>query len=158
MLNIRLAMQPDLELMLQWRGYSEAMQNAIRRIWTELEQGKNQIFLAFAPDNQLIGTVTLYFQHTDPDLANTSSAYVEALEVHQEYRKQGIAQALMRKLEQYAVQEGFTRLTLMVEPDNTPAVQFYQKMGWQTFKNSTFTWNNKEHITYCLEKILSPNA
>jgi ribosomal protein S18 acetylase RimI-like enzyme len=156
--NIRLANWADLELMLTWRGSTIAMHNAITEDFLNLPLGKCQIFLAFSNKNELIGTVQLKRDHPNPDFCDETSAYIQALEVRHEFLRRGIASTIMNFLERHAKQQGIDRLTLMVEPDNAPAVDLYQKLGFHGFKNSFWEWEGKEIPTICLEKHLTKNV
>lgn len=153
--NIRLATWADLELMLAWRGLSISMRDAITQEFLNLQLGICQIFLAFNKENTLIGTVQIKQEHSDPDFCDEKSAYVQALEVRHEFLRLGVASTIMGFLEQYAKKHGIERLTLMVEPDNIPAVALYQKLGFHTFKTSFWVWEDKEFPTICLEKYLT---
>ena len=152
--NIRLANWADLEMMLTWRGSTIDMYNAITEEFLNLQRGTCQIFLAFNKKNKLIGTVQLKHEHFDPELCDEKSAYVQALEVRDDYFRRGVASNIMNFLEQHANQNRIERLTLMVEKDNAPAIALYQKLGFHRFKTASWVWQGKEFPTICLEKHL----
>jgi ribosomal protein S18 acetylase RimI-like enzyme len=156
--NIRLANWADLELMLTWRGSTIAMRDAITEEFLNLQLSICQIFLAFNKKGELIGTIQLKHEHSDPDFCDEKSAYVQALEVRHDYFRRGVASTLMDFLEQHAKQQGIERLTLMVETDNAPAVALYQKLGFHGFKNSFWVWEGKEIPSICLEKHLTKSV
>ncbi len=46
------------------------------------------------------------------------------------YQRRGVAEAMMRFIEGMLGEKGITSLNLSVHTDNSPAVRFYEKMGW----------------------------
>jgi GNAT superfamily N-acetyltransferase len=66
--------------------------------------------------------------------------YLEDLFVKPELRRRGIGQALFRQLAQIACERGCGRFEWSALDWNTPAIQFYQRMGakamseWTVFR------------------------
>lgn len=60
------------------------------------------------------------------------SGLVEDLVVFPEHRGQGIGNALMQGLKDWAEEQGATRLQLLADKTNGPALEFYGQSGWQT--------------------------
>jgi ribosomal protein S18 acetylase RimI-like enzyme len=56
---------------------------------------------------------------------------VEDVIVAAAYRRQGIGCAMLDGLEQWARRRGLRRLQLLADQQNTAAVSFYRKAGWQ---------------------------
>lgn len=81
-------------------------------------------------------------------------ADVEALEVREGHRGQGIGADLMRWVEAEAVRRGFQRLTLMVEPGNAEALRLYERLGFVKFEESLYVWRGKEYPTLCMAKAI----
>jgi ribosomal protein S18 acetylase RimI-like enzyme len=106
----------------------------------------------------LAGTVQLVPNHKEEDLADgKTTAYLEALEVKEDFRKRGLGTWLVTSVERLAADQGFRRLTLMVEPDNEPALSLYQKLGFVFFKDFTEIWRGRPHPLLCMEKALVSN-
>lgn len=143
----------DMAAMLEWRGNSNAMQQAITRDFTMVSTGKNTIFLAML-EQELIGTIQIMREHTDDDMIR-QAVYLEALEVHKDYRQRGIAQKLCQEVEQQTRLEGISRVTVSVEPTNTPSLNLFLKRGFRQFKESSFEWDGKQFPVVCLEKIIN---
>jgi ribosomal protein S18 acetylase RimI-like enzyme len=59
-------------------------------------------------------------------------AYVAAVGVREDHRKQGIAQALVRRAEEIGRRARKTRLVLEADSENEPARSLYTKLGWST--------------------------
>jgi ribosomal protein S18 acetylase RimI-like enzyme len=56
---------------------------------------------------------------------------VDTLVVASEFRGHGIAQMLMDKLQEWAIEKGATSMELTVYEFNESAIAFYQKLGYQ---------------------------
>jgi GNAT superfamily N-acetyltransferase len=58
------------------------------------------------------------------------SGLIEDVVVRESYRGQGIGQMLMNHLVAWAENRGLSRLQLLADWDNRPALDFYRKQGW----------------------------
>ncbi|MDF9392670.1 MULTISPECIES: GNAT family N-acetyltransferase [Methylococcus] len=56
---------------------------------------------------------------------------VEDMVVAQEVRGKGIGQRLLGEIERWAADSGLTRLQLLADRTNEPALAFYDRQGWQ---------------------------
>lgn len=59
------------------------------------------------------------------------SAWIEDVVVRQALRSQGIARSLIRELLAWAQRHGATRMQLLADNANVPALDFYRHTGWQ---------------------------
>jgi ribosomal protein S18 acetylase RimI-like enzyme len=57
---------------------------------------------------------------------------VEDMVVLEEYRKRGIGKMLLRGIEELAESRGLSRLQLLADKNNLPALDFYEKAGWDS--------------------------
>ncbi len=57
--------------------------------------------------------------------------YIDKVSVHPDCRRQGIAQALVQYLIDYAVQNRAEFITLEVRQSNVPAIALYSKLGFK---------------------------
>jgi len=57
---------------------------------------------------------------------------VEDVVVHQDFRGKGIGTRLMESLVEWGKAKGVSRFQLLADRNNTPALDFYTKLGWQT--------------------------
>jgi ribosomal protein S18 acetylase RimI-like enzyme len=67
---------------------------------------------------------------------------VLSIAVHPSFQRQGVGALLMRAIEKKAVESGYSQMHLSVHPDNLPAVNFYQRLGWQK-STSDGEWDGK---------------
>ena len=148
----RLLEQRDIGAFVSWRGGDPYIDGLL---W--LSVGEHSAMLRFIlvalVGDEIVGTAALVRTHADADMADGErSGYVEALEVKEGCRRRGVASALLARLAGLAVQEGFSRLTVMVEPHNEPALAFFNRLGFRTFKRSEFIWRGKTRPVVCLER------
>ncbi|MFA5172073.1 MAG: GNAT family N-acetyltransferase [Sulfuriferula sp.] len=59
------------------------------------------------------------------------SAWIEDVVVDANYRQHGIGSALLASVLDWAASKGATRAQLLADLDNTPALDFYQRIGWK---------------------------
>lgn len=59
------------------------------------------------------------------------SALVEDMVVDAAERGRGLGRALLRAIEEWAGARGATRLQLLADRENAPALEFYARMGWE---------------------------
>lgn len=129
--------------------------STVRKETQEHWDGKRVLFVA-ETGGEIVGTVQFVPTHAEDFLADgKTTAYLEALEVKEEFRKRRLGTWLINSVERMAVQRGFRRLTLMVEPDNEPALSLYRKQGFAVFRDYTEIWRGKPHYLLCMEKQLS---
>ena len=154
MISIRKLNPEDTQQFFLWRDADIYTYNMLRREVIEHEEGKRVIFIAFINLN-IVGTVQFVPKHYDIDLADgNSTAYLQSLLVDKNYRRKGIGNLLIKAVESEALKRNFQRLTIMVESDNFPALNLYNKMGFDFFKNSNNMWRGKEYHVQCLDKSL----
>jgi GNAT superfamily N-acetyltransferase len=60
------------------------------------------------------------------------SALVEDLVVERSARGGGVGRALLDAIERWALEQGATRLQLLADRANAPALAFYDRAGWAT--------------------------
>ena len=144
----------DIEQFMAWRATDDYLAHWAREETQEHLDGKRVLLVAEA-GGQLVGTVQFVPHHEDKDLADGKiTAYLLALEVKDEFRRRGLGSWLVASVQHLALDQGFRRLTLMVEPDNGPALSLYQRLGFTAFKNSSEIWRGKPLALLCMEKML----
>lgn len=60
------------------------------------------------------------------------SLLVEDVVVDAEWRGQGVGRLLMAAVSDWAMKNKVSRLQLLADRNNTPALDFYRRLGWQT--------------------------
>jgi GNAT superfamily N-acetyltransferase len=59
------------------------------------------------------------------------SAMIEDMVIRSGYRGKGTGKRLLDAMESWAVKKGITRLQLLADKNNLPALDFYKKNNWQ---------------------------
>ncbi len=59
------------------------------------------------------------------------SALVEDMVVEANERRHGVGRALLAAAEAWAAERGATRLQLLADRENAPALRFYERLGWR---------------------------
>lgn len=88
----------------------------------ELYLGKQAVAFAATAGETLLGYVGLFLAPGEGQITN--------LAVFPEYRRQGVAKALLTRLLREAGQRNLSSLSLEVRASNTPAVRLYQSFGF----------------------------
>ncbi|MGR9115566.1 MAG: N-acetyltransferase family protein [Gammaproteobacteria bacterium] len=78
--------------------------------------------------SSVIGMVTIQIMISTAE--GNRVGLLEDLVVHDDYRKQGIGRKLLVEIETWAERQGLTRLQLLADRDNLPALSFYHNAGW----------------------------
>lgn len=103
------------------------LEGARQFLHDRLANNESVIFLALRNDTGL-GFTQLY-----PSFSSVSMKRLWVLNdlfVSSQVRKQGVAQALMERARQHAVETGAKGLMLQTAVDNFPAQRLYESLGW----------------------------
>ena len=103
-------------------GYDE---DIMREIWITRDINDNFVCM----DNDKI---VAHISYNPKSKRRNGSVFMVNLTVLPEYRKRGIAQNLIYTATNYYIDNGYTLLTsVSVDKDNIPAVNLYQKVGFE---------------------------
>ena len=104
--------------------YTENRHPITKKEYKAMLKDKNKIALAFAENGEIAGLVLATVKdHT------VRSIYIDAIFVHEQFRRQGIATRLYRQIEAIASEIGSERIDLVVWAFNAPALAFYKSLG-----------------------------
>lgn len=92
-----------------------------------IERESTEIFVAEVQDN-VVGMCSVQIHISTAK--GREVGVVEDVVIDVDYRGQGLGAALLRRLEEWSVQRGLTRLQLLADKDNHPALGFYRRQGW----------------------------
>ena len=92
--------------------------------------GKHRCILVAEKDHQVIAMATV--QVVISTAQGGPVGLVEDVVVQEDYRGRGMGQMLMRALIAWSADRGLTRLQLLADRGNKPALNFYRQIGWQT--------------------------
>lgn len=138
-----------------WRCTDQYMKQIIEQEIVYQNEGTRVIFIAKFNES-IVGTVEFVSTHRDRELADGRViAYLQGLDVDPQCRRQKIGTRLVNTVEQEALSRNFECLSVMVEPNNIPALNLYQKLGFKEFKRSIDLWQDKQYPVICLLKKVS---
>lgn len=80
-------------------------------------------------DDKVIGMCTAQLVISTAEGAY--SAWVEDVVIDSQHRGKGLGKLLLNVLEEWAKGQGATRLQLLADMQNEPALEFYRHNGWQ---------------------------
>ncbi|RAV23324.1 GNAT family N-acetyltransferase [Paenibacillus contaminans] len=102
-----------------------------------IKEKTNDIIFVYEENNEVIGYI-----HGSPYELLFSDSLVNILGfvVKEKYRKQGIGSILIKRLEQWGQNNGFSGIKLLSHPSRVQAHRFYERHGY------TFTKDQKNFI------------
>ena len=86
--------------------------------------GDNTLFLVCEKEGRAVGYVGCYTVCDDAAITNVA--------VHPDYRRQGIAESLVKVLISRASERGCAQVSLEVRVSNASAIALYEKLGFKT--------------------------
>ena len=146
-LNIRPFKPLDLDTLVSfWREiennptvsgdfFSPSHENEARwrkHILSVYEEDENQILIA-EKDDKIVGFIKIITLVTYPLVSNIKCSLISDMYVLPEFRRMGIASALMNRVFEYVKSKGVTYVRLNVMASNTTAYNLYEKMGFEDY-------------------------
>jgi GNAT superfamily N-acetyltransferase len=107
--------RPDPER--QRRGLALLLEDRLRRAVLVAEQS-----------GRVVGMVTGQLVVSTSEGA--ASVWVEDMVVAEGARRSGVGRRLLRAIEEWGAARGATRLQLLADRENLPALRFYEARGW----------------------------
>lgn len=94
-----------------------------------LAEPRAGVFVARAMDGVAVGMASAQLVVSTAEGA--ASVWIEDVVVSPEMRGCGVGRALLAAVLEWAHARGATRAQLLTDLDNSPALAFYQRLGWQ---------------------------
>ena len=149
MIEVRLAKENELERVNELRmqvnalhvagkpdvfkpGFHEELRNYIYAIWKDPEQ-----FIVVAEKDECVcGFAVLHHinRPENPFMKERDFLDIDEFCVDEEFRRQGIASAMIAYIRKFAKEKGFHRIELNMWEFNQDALAFYEAAGFQTFR------------------------
>ncbi len=118
---------PDiLEMIKELAEYEKAPEKVTNNL--QKMQEEKHLFQAFIArkDDRPVGFALFFFAYFT---WTGKSLYLDDIYVRQEYRKQGIGKKLITEVINFAKENNCSRIRWQVLNWNTPAIEFYKKLG-----------------------------
>ena len=103
-----------------------------------ISNNESVIFLAMV-DETAVGFTQLYYSFSSVSMQRTF--ILNDLYVHQDYRKQGIGEALLNRAKELCRERNYKGVGLETETDN-PAQYLYERLGWVKDNYLHYFWTN----------------
>lgn len=89
---------------------------------------KKDFVLVVEIESEIIGMCTV--QNLISTVEGSHVGLVEDVIIKKQHAGKGIGKKLFMEVEKQATKKGFSRLHLLAHKENTPALKFYEKLGW----------------------------
>jgi ribosomal protein S18 acetylase RimI-like enzyme len=93
---------------------------------------KSAIVLIAGLDGKVIGMLTAQIFISTAE--GKKAALLEDMVIDKKYRQMGIGKKLMEALGKWAMDQKISRLQLLADITNSPALSYYDKLGWKQTK------------------------
>ncbi|PLX68598.1 MAG: GNAT family N-acetyltransferase [Denitrovibrio sp.] len=138
-LDIRIAEKSDIDSMISLMDYLLSLEGDFPNQRENQQRGfelaldsETTIYFVAELDSVIVGMCCLHkFVST---VQGVYTGVVEDVVVIKEHGGKGIGKKLLNYLEDYSKKTGLTRLALMVDKGNSPAISLYKKQGWEETK------------------------
>ncbi len=110
-------------------GFSVDCEKQARALGRLIADSNGSSFVAVAAREELVlgmGSVQLIVSTAEGGLAGL----VEDIVVRKDHRGSGIGSRILTELADWSRMRGATRLQLLADSDNLPALRFYRRNGW----------------------------
>ncbi len=112
------------------QDFTPNMEKQRRGLTGLLASPSGQVAIARDARGRAIGLATAQLVISTAEGA--PSAWIEDVVVESDWRGKGLGRALLAYVLQWARSQGATRAQLLADLDNTPALEFYEHLGWQS--------------------------
>lgn len=113
-------------------GFSEELRNYIYEIWNDREKD----IVVAENDGMICGFAVLHHinRPENPFMKERDFLDIDEFCVDKEFRRQGIALAMIAYIREFAMKKGFHRIELNMWEFNEEALAFYEAAGFRTFR------------------------
>lgn len=108
--------------------------DSYEKIQEELKRGIAHFMLAEF-ESQLVGVVLITH--------DGRKGWINRLAIHPEYRKKGIAQLIVNKVEEFLHNIGIEIIACLIEDHNQESLEVFQKLGYIEFKDMHYLSKRK---------------
>jgi ribosomal protein S18 acetylase RimI-like enzyme len=92
------------------------------------------------------------FEGNPEDETEAGEVYLDTLAVSPQHQGKKIGQKLMEALIEQSRERGFSKVGLLVDPDNPPAKRLYERIGFQVAGLKPLLGTTYEHMVYDLSE------
>lgn len=145
-LLLRKAKKSDIEQVLKIEKESFKASWSKSSFLSELKQDPQiGLFYVAEKDGEIVGYIILHLYEKGVHIINIA--------VKKNQRRKGIGSMLIKKAEEIAIERNIPLLVLEVRVSNTPAIQLYKKLNFETVHILKDFYGNKEDALLMIKKV-----
>ena len=136
-INIRQANKKDMPILtilhlklLHLEGIKENNEENISWAFQKIINSKNSYIFLIEYSKNIAGMCTL--QTLISSVEGGVSGLIEDFYIDENYRKLGLGQSLVKKVEEFCKKKNYKRIQLLCRSNNIIAIKFYEKIGFNT--------------------------
>ncbi len=114
-----------------WPDSHEEHHREIERYLQGDRQWVDQVMVAQTDNGQVLGFIEIKIRNYAEGSLQPAVPYVEGWYVEPEWRGQGVGKALIQRVEQWAIEQGYKELASDTELENTGSQAAHQALGFQ---------------------------
>ena len=119
----------------------------------ELQHSKSVFFSLDTEGGEMTGYVKMRWDRSEEFFPNGEKAVeLQRIYLLKEFWNQGLGKTLLDFSENYAREQGFEWIYLVVWLENQGAIRFYERYGWEKFARKNFKFGNEIHHDFVLRK------
>ena len=145
------------ETNIQFVDASEAIKARVLNEWGEKTARHMHIADGFSivalHGEMLVGLISIYWRELPAPLHGEFDAYIDVLEVHRDFRRQGIAKRLIEMSMERAMQKGMRQIRSWSSEDKMEAIHLWKALGFGVCPATTYP-KGQEVRGYFVAKIL----
>ena len=145
-LLIRPLRELDL-LALEWEGSYTHFRRLYRLAFRRAQRGNAVLWVADLPEKKVLGQLfVLLRSEVDTQVADgKSKAFIHSFRVRPEYRNAGLGRRLLANAESDLMRRGYRSVTLNVAIENSAAIRFYERAGYERGGGDEGYWTYLDH-------------
>lgn len=125
---------------------------SVSHIKKTIKENPDQLLIAYF-DNNPIGVAEILYKSSCP-IRNTNTPELSKLYVLKRFHGKGIGYGLMQLSEEILKQKGLKELNLEVYIENTHAISFYERLGFQKLGKVDFPMEKNIYKNWVMNKSL----
>ncbi|CAH0996866.1 Spermidine/spermine N(1)-acetyltransferase [Emticicia aquatica] len=126
---------------------------SLESIKNDLQKNENQYFV-IELENEIIAFAKLVKGHSTDGLTEKEVVEIERFYVDKAFHGQQLGKKLMDYCVQWSIENQFKTIWLGVWENNTNAMSFYQKMGFEFLDKHTFVLGTEVQTDFTMKKSL----
>jgi diamine N-acetyltransferase len=121
----------------------------------ELAHSESVFYFMKNDDNETVGYIKLRWDASEEFFPNEKALQLQRIYLLEKHWNKGYGKVLLDFCENYARQNAYEWIWLIVWFENHGAIRFYEREGWEKFGHKDFPFGNEIHRDFALRKKLS---